>query len=38
MKRDGRLHERGPAALQELNHEDDYRDDQQEMDEASQGL
>ena len=38
MRRDTLLQWRGPAALQELNHEDDHRDDQQEMDEASQGI
>jgi hypothetical protein len=38
MRRDGLLQWRGPAALQELNHEDDHRKDEQEMDEASQGI
>src|SRR5438552_11232025 len=38
MRRDGLLQWRGPAALQELNHENDHRDDEQEMDEASQGI
>src|ERR671925_242931 len=31
------LHRRGPT-LQKLNHEDDHRDDQQEMDETPQGI
>ena len=38
MRRDGLLQRRGSAALQELNHEDDHRDDQQEMDKAPKGI
>jgi len=38
MRRDDLLQWRGPATLDELNHEDDHCNDQQEMDEASQGV